>query len=214
MEQEQKKENLLSKIPTGDSETIVTREDINSNSIDTITEESIVTPQQSNSSSSNNNNNRTSTTTLPGSSKSFSKKEQKEISGKPVSFSFTHPCDNSTSSLKTNYQTDDDDEPPQSSNSGKVVSPESRNRISDLSVRVQGVLRRILGQNYSDMDPNFHSSVVNSPLSATSSPSSSSSLPCSPQISQKRLPKSDSFCDCYVLGKEKSCQCGEEDSCK
>ncbi|CAE1329768.1 SPSB3 [Acanthosepion pharaonis] len=67
-------------------------------------------------------------------------------------------------------------------------------------------------QNYSDMDPNFHNSVVNSSLSTTSSPSSSSSLSCSSQISQKRLPKSDSFCDCYVLGKEKSCQCGEEDS--
>lgn len=205
MEREQKIEKLSSKIPTGDNDAIVNREDINSNSVDTITE-SIVTPQQYDSSSSNNN--RTATSTLPESAKSFPKQEQKEVHSEPVSFSFTHSRD-SVSSSKTNYKADDD-EPSQSCNSKKV--PESRNRISDLSVRVQGVLRRILGQNYSDMDPNFHNSVVNSSLSTTSSPSSSSSLSCSSQISQKRLPKSDSFCDCYVLGKEKSCQCGEEDS--
>lgn len=75
-------------------------------------------------------------------------------------------------------------------------------RQSD-SERVRGALCRVFSQNYSEND----SISVNSSLVTSSSSSSS-------RISPKRMAKSDSFCDCYALGQEKECLCGEEDSCK
>ncbi|CAI9722777.1 domain-containing SOCS box 3-like [Octopus vulgaris] len=73
-------------------------------------------------------------------------------------------------------------------------------RQSD-SERVRGALCRVFSQNYSESD----SISVNSSLVTSSSSSSS-------RVSPKRMAKSDSFCDCYALGQEKECLCGEEDS--
>ncbi|GAB1602906.1 SPRY domain-containing SOCS box protein 3 [Argonauta hians] len=106
----------------------------------------------------------------------------------------------------TSFETNLEDTTVTSTDSPVSSNHDSNGKTFDVrqsdSDRVRGALCRVFGQNYPEND----SSVVNSSLVTSSSPSSSS------RVSPKRMAKSDSFCDCYALGQEKECMCGEEDS--